>query len=223
MPNVGTNVLDQTASVWQGAHAADWTSAFQSVACGNSTCWNPFQFATGDFTVGLATRTPSGGIGCATAYLMGTENCCGPSGNGWALGLTGASHKALFQLNGSDSLNSDSTYTDDTWFSLAGRFTNASKLMEAFLNGALQATTLTAAAVPTANATFQLFGTCDKYTDEYWVFGGAMATADVLRVHVCGIDGAQCQCDWGGDPTAYTSRPRYTTGTMPACNAGGPS
>jgi hypothetical protein len=227
LPNV-LNPAAYTASVWQGTKAADWTNGSASLYCDTSNGCAPseFQFTSGDFTTGLALKVPSG-IG--VEYLIGSENGVQNS-IGWCLALQnngGHVNQVLFQIlpvwPTFTNLYSDAAYTVGTWFSTTARFTASSALMELFTNGLLQTTTATATGSPGNHAGWQIIPTPNRgeTTDETWVFAGKMAAADVLRIHVCGIDGKQCTCN-AGTPTTYASRPRYVSGTMPACNATGP-
>src|SRR6185503_17401121 len=55
-----------------------------------------------------------------------------------------------------------------------------------------------------------------------------LTETDICRIAICNISGALCTCDYGGDPTAYLTRPRHSadggsiTCTMPACNKAAP-
>lgn len=159
-------------------------------------------------------------------------------GQGWGMAPITASgtnrYEFAISVSGSGPssfLTSSATFPTSTWTHHTVRYTDSSNLMEQFVDGLLDANTATRASPGSPGNPSNLFHLGQSsasrgisgFLDECAVFAGKMDGADVLRVEVCGIDGVQCQCDWAGDPTTYTSRPRYSSGTMPACNASGPS
>lgn len=244
----GTNPVNASIggypAVVQTAHQGCWgfPAALNTWRCSSADgCTETdFFFTSGNFTVGawvFPQEVPPGGPTNGIAPVLDTAGNGAGVATGWDFGVDsgpGATQNFAFQINGTATLKAESAtaYSLDTWAHAVARYTDATDTGEFIINGLLDANTLSSPQ-PIGGGGFFLnnginFGRLVGTVDEEFVFAGAMATTDLCRIAVCGIDGCACTCDTG-TPANYATRPRHTsaggplTCTMPACDKTGPT
>jgi len=226
-------VVRQGTRSYHNAAAAAQRACQAADSCDN----DDFRFPSGDFTAGCWLRRDAAVDG-AEDWTLGTDTTNGLIGTGgWRMGFNSA-NKYLFQVQHAPSetevnIVSAAASAIDTWGHHVVRYTDSGDLMEQIIDGALDGTTGTSLSPSGTSGNFTIgvngFALAVRgFHDECWVFAGRLSEDDVRRIAVCHTDGTGCQCDYGGDPTQYTSRPLHSseggpiTGSLPPCNKAGP-
>ena len=195
----------------------------------------PYDFTSGDFTAGCWVRPTANTSGA----VIGNDGTNGGFGSGWMLWLTTTGHRFEFQIDGATYVATDSsathTWAVNDWHHYVGRYTDSTNLAEQVIDGALDSVTGSTASPGAATTGFFGVGPCSGSSanmtgniDECFIEDHKLTETDICRIAICNISGALCTCDYGGDPTAYLTRPRHSadggsiTCTMPACNKAAP-
>jgi len=207
------------------------------VTCDHPNCYTPdFIDTVTDYTVLLALRLATAPSGSQDVFWTSTLT----SSAGLRFELTSGRNVRWSQHDaiaaGSVAVVSTGALALDAWHRVAARYDAEAGTGRLWIDGALDAGTLTVG-IPADLGAASLGATLgdstgtnvDFHVDDLAFCRDDWTEASIIRANVCGLDGALCDCDWLGDPGDYTLLPMHTSGggnqagTLPPCNQAAPT